>query len=132
MLCLMFYNLNFPGLFKSVWLDYQLLMDVYLEGLWLSVKYFEERIPALCHTWMSQNVFLWACLIWAQREECHLLNGHHQVEQPQVFLWELICLWETRLSFIGGFDKILVPSGIVACLILIMFLNRKPKHMMKN
>lgn len=28
MLCLMFYNLNFLGLFKSIWLAHQFLMDV--------------------------------------------------------------------------------------------------------
>lgn len=82
---------------------------------------------------MSQDMLLGACLIWAQREECHLLSGQHQVEQLQVFLTELSAgYWRNQTQLIEGFDRILVPSGIVACLVLIMLPSRRPKHMEKN
>lgn len=63
------------------------------------LKCFEERNPVLYPTWLSRNVLFGACLIWAQREECHLLNGQHQVEQPHVFLTELSAgYWRNQTS----------------------------------
>jgi len=80
----MFYNLHFPGLFKSVWLDHQLLMNEFLEG---ALK--KESLLCItpeCH----RTCFL--ALVWfglKGKSAIYWRDGQHRVEQPQVFVAEL-------------------------------------------